>query len=216
MESLNHSARRCLTHGVGALLVFLYVGAAQAQTTGSSPSRLRIRPFFESGGFVGAETSVKYYQESTYRLHGEIGVDVTRKTAAGATGPTVGFGVTATLGRDDGRLGLGPRLTWPVHPRWALQATAGPAWSSKEESSGSTDLGWQIRTGLLYKNTVSLSVLGQTFPYREPFSGDTSKRLSSIYAGAMLHGRVGATTSVVVWGALAALIVVILTSGAAY
>jgi hypothetical protein len=215
MESSRSSQRSGLSFGLAAAVLFLCVSAPQARATEPDGAHVRIHPFLESGGFAGSETRLKHYEESRFRLHGEAGLDLGRESPGSAPGPLIGLGVTVTIGRDDGRLGLGPRVTWPINPRWALQATAGPAWSSKEEANGSTDLGWQLRTGLVYKRTASLSFLAQSFPYAEPFTGDTSKRLNSFYGGVMLHGRTGAATSVAIWGTLAAMMVAIIASGAA-
>lgn len=170
----------------------------------ASPAPVRPRFIFETGLFAGGARDIPDYDESVWRLYGEAGVEWFGKERGRPRTAGVGLVVFGCLGSGDHRVGYGPRATVRLDPRWAAQASTGPLWSSEDESRGFFDRGWHTRTSLIYRDTVSLSVLWQTLPYHSHGPVPESGRLHSLYAGAMVHGNAGRTSSLILWSLLAA------------
>lgn len=179
-------------------------GDAPAAAEASTPIPVRPRFIFETGLFAGGARDIPDYDESAWRLYGEAGVEWFGKERGKPRTAGVGLVVFGCLGSSDHRAGYGPRATVRLDPRWAAQASTGPLWSSEDESRGFFDRGWHTRASLIYRDTLSLSALWQTFPYHSHGPVPESGRLHSFYAGAMVHGNAGRTSSLILWGLLAA------------
>lgn len=192
-----------------AILITLLIsvslpGGPAAETSGKH------HLFFDTGGLIGGETDVPQYVEASLRLYSEAGYEFETVRKGELSGNRFGLAVTGALGTDDIRVGISPRATLRLSPAWAVQGSGGLVWSSKEEEAGLFDQGWQARGGLLYKNTVSFTVLYQALPYSTDFEGFESGTQHSFYAGVMFHGKPGAIVSAVTWGALLAAIGLVL------
>ena len=194
---------------VTLLIFFSLTGLSMAETGASTGSRHLF--FLETGGLIGGETDVPYYVESFFRLYSEAGYEFMTSSDGDKRGNRYGLAVTGAFGTDDMRVGISPRITLQFHPRWAIQGTAGPVWSSKEEEAGLFDRGWQIRGGILYKNTASFTVLWQAMPYSSNLvEENASGTQHSVYAGVMFHGTPGTVVSLVTWGLIVAFIGLVL------
>ena len=161
--------------------------------------------FFDIGTFMGGETELSFRDEYTYRLYSELGVELEGPADGEAGGHRFGLAVSASLGGEDGRYGIGPRLTWRFHPRWAIQGSGGPLWSSR----GYYDRGWHARCGLLFRNIGSVNVLWQMLPYEVAWPRPETGDLHAVHAGIMLHGRNGGIVSVATWAAVLAMSLVL-------
>ncbi len=192
------------------LLSIVPAGRMRAQDSTGTGSRHLL--FFDTAGLIGGESDVPMYVESFFRLYSEAGYEFEASRKEGRRGNRYGLAVTGALGTDDIRVGISPRATLQLNPGWAVQGSAGPVWSSKEEEAGLFDQGWQVRGGLLYKDTASFTVLYQALPYSTDYEGYESGTQHSFYAGVMIHGKPGAIVSAVAWGViLAAIGLVLLT-----
>ena len=133
------------------LISIIHTGQSKAETPSGTGSRHLI--FFETGGLLGGETELPYYDESFFRLYSEAGYEFETSRDKEWRGNRYGLAVTGALGSGDLRVGISPRITWQLNTRWAIQGSAGPVWSSQEEESGLFERGWQVRGGLLYEDT---------------------------------------------------------------
>lgn len=200
------------------MLLLLLVPAGAFGSSGGDGGIRSLRPrfFFVSGAFAGGEQEIERYQESWYRVYSELGLELwSRRQEEHGTGG-VGLAVSGSLGRDDYRIGVGPRATYRLRPRWALQGSFHLLWSSREEELGLFDQGWQVRAGVLYNDLLSFNLLWSMLPYEygdpEPERGN----MHSLYGGLMLHGKPGAITSSVLAAILAGISVWIIATGLAY
>jgi hypothetical protein len=197
-------------------LLILAAGALDASAEDGGVRSLRPRFFFESGAFAGGEQGIERYQESWYRIYSELGFEFWSRRPEELRKGGIGLAVSGSLGRDDYRFGVGPRATYRLQPRWALQGSLHLLWSSKEEELGLFDRGWQVRAGLLYDDLLSFDLLWSVLPYEyrepEPERGN----MHSLYGGLMLHGKPGAITSSALAAVLAGITVWILVTGLAY
>ena len=189
---------------VTLLISIAFAGLLKAETPSGTGSRHLL--FLETGGLLGGETKVPLYEESFFRLYTEAGYEYETSRGENWRGNRYGLAVTGALGTGDMRIGVSPRITWQLHPRWAIQGAAGPVWSSKEEEAGLFDRGWQVRGGLLYEDIASFTVLWQALPYSTDFDGFESGTQHSVYAGVMFHGMPGAIISLVTWGIIVAVV----------
>jgi hypothetical protein len=178
---------------------------ASSQDSQSTKPRI----FFESGFLVGEETKLRCCDDSRFRLHSEVGVELHRPSPRGYLGNRYGFALTGSLGELEMRFGFGPRATWRLKPELGLQALAGLVWSSEAEYFKQ---GWQVRSGLLYDNKISLTTLWQMIPYEDDEFDQGSGHRHSVYGGFMLHGGTGGITSLAVWAAIAAVFIAYLSS----
>jgi hypothetical protein len=192
-----------------ALLISISLPCRSDAETSPGPGS-RHHLFFETGGLLGGETEVPQYVESFFRLYSEAGYEFETSQKGELPGNRFGLAVTGALGTDDMRVGISPRATLRLNPEWAIQGSAGPVWSSKEEEAGLFDQGWQVRGGLLYKDTASFTVLWQALPYSSQFEDYESGTQHSVYAGVMFHGKPGAIVSLVTWGLIVAVIGLVL------
>ena len=194
-----------------ALLISIYLPCRSDAESAAGPESKHVL-FFDTGGLLGGETDIPQYVESSIRLYSEAGYEFETSPKGELPGNRFGLAVTGALGTDDIRVGISPRATLRLGPAWSVQGSGGLVWSSKEEEAGLFDQGWQVRGGLLYKDTASFTVLYQALPYSTDFEGLESGTQHSIYAGVMIHGKPGAIVSAVAWGAiLAAIGLVLLT-----
>jgi len=72
--------------------------------------------------------------------------------------------------------------------------------------------GWHVRAGLLHGDIVSLNLVWQTLPYEARGPELRRGRSHALYGGVMAHGRVGALVSLGAWGAVAAIVVAVLSA----
>lgn len=170
---------------------------------------IKPRAFFESAFLVGEETALRFYEDSRFRFHSEVGAELYRPSPLGNPGNRYGLALTGSLGEHDMRFGFGPRATWQLRPDLGIQALVGLVWSSEADYFNQ---GWQVRSGLVYGNKISLTVLWQVMPYEDDEFGEGSGHLHSLYEGVMLHGGAGGITSLVTWAAIAAVFVALLAS----
>ncbi len=181
--------------------------AGQSKSETASGTGLRHALFFETGGLLGGETQVPLYEESFFRLYSEVGYEFEISRDKERRGNRYGLAVSGALGSGDMRIGISPRITWQLHPRWAIQGSGGPVWSSKEEEAGLFERGWQVCAGLLYEDLASFTVLWQALPYSTDFEGFfESGTQHSVYAGVMFHGMPGVIVSLVTWGIIVAVV----------
>lgn len=214
------ASSRVLPAGVVALLLVLAgatsargeAGGGDERDARAAGARVKLRPLLESGLLAGGESDAPAYRESMLRLYGEAGLDLERVPADSARGNRIGLAVAAMLGRDDRRLAIGPRGTWQLRSRWALQAFGGPLWSSEEEESGLFARGWHARAGLLHRDIVSVGLVWQTLPYEVRLPEPRRGRSHAVYASVMAHGTAGALASLGTWGVVLAVGVAVLLS----
>jgi len=197
-----------------ALLLLIAVAASTDTTTAVVAADAPVRLFFETGLLMGGESDVATYEASAFRIHSEVGFEFRGRELGRDIGRRLGIAGTASIGQDDLRLGVGPRLTWRFHPDWAWQFLTGPVWSSEEDESGLFDMGLQARAGVIYRDTASLTVLWQNLPYGKAYETASHGSHNSLYGGVMLHSRSGTILSTLVWGALVAVMVAYLAGGA--
>lgn len=192
------------------LIVMALTGLSKSETKSGTGSRHLL--FFDTGGLFGGETKVPHYDESFFRLYSEAGYEFQASRDEEWRGNRYGLAVTGTVGSGDMRVGISPRITWQLSPRWAIQGSGGPVWSSKEEESGLFERGWQVRGGLLYEDIASFTVLWQAIPYSLHFEDYESGTQHSIYAGVLFHGKPGIIVSLVTWGIIVAVVGFVLIS----
>ena len=198
------------------LLLIVPAGALGASAEDGGIRSLRPRLFFESGAFAGGEQEIGRYQESWYRIYSELGFELWSRRPEGRGNGGIGLAVSGSLGQDDYRFGVGPRATYRLRPRWALQGSFHLLWSSKEEELGLFDQGWQVRAGILYDDLLSFNLLWNMLPYEYGDPEPESGTMHSLYGGIMLHGKPGALTSSVLAVVLAGITVWIIVTGLPY
>ncbi len=164
-----------------------------------SPSdSLRVRPFLESALLAGTETTAELYEESCWRLHTELGMELRFCRPGVRSARAIGVVGSVSAGRDDSRSTLGIRATYPVGTRYAVQGVVGKVFSNVHDGRG-----LQVRLGFVLPWHVSAVGLWQHVTYDAP--GDPRRHLAvdSLYGGVMLHDAPGACFSAVSWGLIA-------------
>ena len=202
------------------LSAFAGAAAAGGDAGGGGTSRAGLRPFLETGLFIGGQTDALIWAQGNARadaslIYVEGGLEREWNRLSTRPGHRVGIAVSIDMGGESGwgpALGLGPRLTYSLDRNWALQGQVGllGGRGGTEESSnslGSEDYdfkgGHQARIGVLYRNKVSVVAMWRVLDYqaelrsyRNPQAPDRSKGKAHLFClGVMLHGRIGTYAS---------------------
>jgi hypothetical protein len=159
----------------------------------------KIHPVLESALLFGRETKIADYQESPFRFHTELGIELEGGKAERICGPRFGLVGTVSVGRDDFRRALAGRVTYPLSSKTAIQAALGPLASSRGNGKGI-----QARLGLLLPRHVSIDVMWHRVRF-DPHHSTPSQVVHSLYGGVMVHDTSGAVFTLTSWTAVAIL-----------
>jgi len=199
-------------------LVFLAIIVVAPPVAAGGRNGVYVETGLVAGGAVGAESP----SFSALRAVSDIGYMWGRYPAP--DGGKWGGGATLyfSLGEEDLRLGITPRVRYSFRPNWSIDVSAGYIFATSENEPGVSDTGFAGGLHLNYRSWLTVRADVNVIKFDDWTTGPQNQPVlheggyeTAIYGGLALRNRSGWVATAVGVGALLALMLIVVTSGGA-